>query len=238
LQYDDYADVPCPAEGHPFHHFKFVGRAGKDTEGGEGIYQFRCSARQCMADLYLNFQRPFVQLEDLTRFTSVFALKKRYAEAKARYPNAQERNAYDTLRVVRLAIVNALSEATPRQIPEDNATFTTVFGTDSAGFLERLGFTRSPTRHWISPRPGPHTESEADSDRSSLEDARDELNILMAGRPQAEKKNYPEDFNFKYAQLDFAAILGIPQSKLEFEESSPMEECIAIPMYTSLAALT
>jgi hypothetical protein len=238
LQYDEYAEVICPTDDQLFHHFKFIGRASKDTEGGEGIYQFRCSARQCMADLYLNFQRPFVKAEDLTRFTSVFALKKRYADAKARYPNAQERNAYDTLRVIRLAISNALSEATPRQIPEDNATFTTVFGTESASFLKRLQFTRSPTGHWISPRPGPHTESEADMGRSLLEDARDELNILMAGRPQAEKNNFPEDFDFKFAQLDFAAMLGIPQRKLESLELLEMEDYMAIPMYTAHLIIT
>jgi hypothetical protein len=236
LQYDDFADVPCPTDDQPFHHFKFIGRASKDTEGGEGIYQFRCTARQCMADLYLNFQRPFVKADDLTRFTSVFALKKRYADAKAKYPKAQERNAYDTLRVVRLAIINALAEATPKQIPEDNSTFSTVFGPESAEFLERLGFTRSPTHHWISPRPGSHTDAEADPGRSSLEDARDELNILMAARPQAEKNTWPEDFVVRFAQLDFAAILGIPQSKLEV--SLPVGECIAVPMYASYMSST
>jgi len=126
------------------------------------------------------------------------------------------------LRVFRLAITNCLGNEASRDIPLGNATYMSVFGTgqDTRNMLERFGFqfisdpasSRGQGR-WRTPKPEPHPPGAApDVERAMLEDVRDELNIIMAARPEAEKQKNPEPFvEPRYAQLDIAKMFGIQQ---------------------------
>jgi len=222
LQFDEECQSPCPVDGRPFHHFRYIpGSLAADSEAGEGIYQYRCTFPRCQADLYIQFQQPALKTGTVAHFNLEFAIRKRLADARVIYGDAvTQRNAYEMLRIFRMAINNCLGTEPSRDIPLGNPTFMSVFGTgqDTRKMLESFGFQFIPDPasarglgRWRTPKPEPHPSRAApNAERSGLEDVRDELNILMAARPEAEKQKNPEPFvEPRYAQLDIAKMFGI-----------------------------
>jgi len=180
LSYDQDCTNACPSEDHPFHHLIYTGGslAEPGDEGGEGIYQFKCSAQTCQADLTLQFQRPVLNFKDVTHFIFPYEIQARLREARKMHGDDKvpSRNAAESLRVFRLSVEDAL-RGSGRSIPAGNATFMSVFGSTSGDLLERLEFSFDPTRDrngaWTPPTPAPHpTEGAGDPTRSTLEDVR------------------------------------------------------------------
>ena len=222
LQFDEECQSPCPVDGRPFHHFRYIpGSLVADSEAGEGIYQYRCTSSRCQADLVIQFQQPAILSWAYMHFNGDFAIRKRMADARLIYGDAvPQRSAYDMLRVFRLAITNCLGNEASRDIPLGNATYMSVFGTgqDTRKMLESFGFQFIPDAassrgqgRWRTPKPEAHPPDAAPNvERAMLEDVRDELNVLMAARPEAEKQKNPEPFvEPRYAQLDIAKMFGI-----------------------------
>ena len=183
---------PCPSGARPFHFFKHVSSAA-GADATKQSFQFQCFAETCRAELLVEFRDPILNAEDVSYLTDPATLRLRFKTAQAKYPDVIERPALKVLDVLCTAINDALRLEKKRDIPVENKLFTVCLGDGIEGIFSKLEFAKHKPiggkQYWKLPDPSKHLfDPHPDELRARLENARDELVMLMLQRPENERK--------------------------------------------------
>lgn len=174
------ATSPCPSAGHPIHHFKRVEPLQND------LLFFECTVDSCRAQLHAAVRPPTLNAADFVLLIDRNALRKRFEVAARKYNAGEQAEPMVALRTLRSYITGCF-EHSGRSIPTHNKKFSTVLGDDGAKIMEKLGFklVQNPENkppHWVPPS----VDNVPEIDQLLL-DARDELQLVMENRPDADK---------------------------------------------------
>lgn len=208
---------PCPNREFPLHHFRLNNPGGEAADDGcRTCYSLECTAPQCRAHLQVEIRFPIFESKDVLLLTDRNLLKTRFQAALVSNPNAQPVEPIQVLANLRAYVADSLRETGNDHFPAMNKRFMVSLGNDSWQLLTRFGFTYveqdrdTGKAAWYLPKPTAYTaEQREDSLRAMLEDARDELTILMSQRPDTEKAFLNESFHFSLSTYrDLERLFG------------------------------
>lgn len=212
---------PCPNADYPLHHFEHLLDSPATQPRGvlPGGEAHVCTALGCRAAVVARARPPILSPADVVFLTS------KDAHARRRQLLAMQRNMQDfqspgtTLHTFIRYIDDAIG-ASPGQvqrIPEFNKRFMLTLGSEGSDLLTRLGFTYAPPPttgqggFWHLPdvNLGPGNDP-FQSVAAKLQDARNELIILMAEQPVTEQDpDLKERQNPVDSGLDIQRMLGM-----------------------------
>lgn len=132
----------CPNKEYPLHHFQFISK--EKTTLDDTVYNFRCSAPQCLAKLRVSLRPPRFPDESIRLLSDPQLLQARVDKAKKEDPDrpdleaAQAGSCYELLLVF---LTHAMDMDRERKtIKLGNRRFMLTFGGDCDSLLKNLGF--------------------------------------------------------------------------------------------------
>jgi ubiquitin carboxyl-terminal hydrolase 25/28 len=200
---------PCKKGDHeyPLHHFLFEddaggsdGHVGLESENAPRTYNFRCSAPPCPVRLQIRLRPPHISDADVESLTNQGLLEQRWEAAKQqagdRADDCPARTAHG-LCFLSSYLTNALNTTRGKaRIPLLNKKFFKTFGQDCDAIFTRFGFTtelEEPddplTRVWYPPKLDDAHDAQSDALRTTIHDARYELNGLITRMPESDYKD-------------------------------------------------
>lgn len=188
---------------YPLHHF--VLETMGQTNGSNGLsqnaprtYSFCCSAPQCPVTVQIDMKPPHITDGYVQTLSNQALLRSRWEQAKLmagdRADTSMARRV-DGLDFLNTYLQDALNPVKGKgRIPLLNKKFLKTFGRDCDHILKRFGFFTAfeeeedgQVQVWYLPKPDPRTDPLESTLRSTIEDARYELNTLITNIPELER---------------------------------------------------
>ncbi|KAF2267677.1 cysteine proteinase [Lojkania enalia] len=208
VDFRDYnsENKPCRTNtDYPVHHFIYQedNYPQRDPFGNQNVprsYRFLCSAPSCPVELKIRLLPPRFSEQDITILTNKMHLRRRLETARqlgGDRADAHMARPVDALDFLNTYLTDALNPQKGKsRIPLLNRKFLKTFGKDCDKILRSLGFTNAQETEedgtqvevWYLPKPPPPSHPLSyDTERTVIEDARHELNILILGFPESER---------------------------------------------------
>ena len=189
---------------YPLHHFLFENESQTNGTNGLGSqkaprsYKFRCSAPQCPVVVQIHMKPPHISDQDIETLTNQAQLRRRWENAKliagerADTVMARRVDGPDFLNTYLQDALNPVKGKA--RIPLLNKKFLKTFGKDCDSILTRFGFSTELededgeiNQVWHLPRPEESNSPLDPTLRTTIQDARYELNTIILGIPDSER---------------------------------------------------
>lgn len=201
---DDSSSTPCRNgdQEYMLHHFLFD-ESSNDLNSTDGLgahyaprnYSFHCSAPPCPVKVQIRLKPPHFSDADVETLTNQAQLRRRWEAAKLMAGDRADANMArrcDGPDYLNTYLHDALNPAKGKaRIPLLNKKFLKTFGRDCDHILNRLGFKSELEQEenevaqvWYLPRPD---EAADDTLRTTINDARYELNTILLSFPENER---------------------------------------------------
>jgi ubiquitin carboxyl-terminal hydrolase 25/28 len=192
---------------YPLHHFVYTGDEKKESNGlgaqqGPRDFGFYCTADACPTVVRIDMRPPRLTEHDQELMTNKAQLRRRFEKSREligeREGEAMSRSV-DGPDFLDTFLRDSLNPVPGKnRIPLLNRKFGKTFWRDCDSMLTKLGFRYTvelneeegtEVEAWYLPQPGPQHDPFESSLRTTIEDARYELNTIILGFPENERQN-------------------------------------------------